>query len=47
KQYVRNYLLTLVEAGNWDKTPPGPPLPEEILSTTLERYQEAARRLFG
>ena len=47
KQYVRNHLLTLVQDGQWDKTPPGPALPEEILTNTLARYQEAARRLFG
>ena len=40
-------LLTLVNDGRWDKTPPGPKIPEEILSNTLSRYQEAARRLFG
>ncbi|MCZ6836340.1 MAG: phosphoribosylaminoimidazolesuccinocarboxamide synthase [Planctomycetota bacterium] len=47
KQYVRNYLTTIVKAGQWDKTPPGPELPEEIVTNTLKRYQEAAHRLFG
>lgn len=47
KQYVRNYLLELVESGQWDKTPPGPELPEEIVRNTLARYEEAHRRLFG
>lgn len=47
KQYVRNYLLTLVEDGQWDKTPPGPKLPEHIITQTLARYREAAKRLFG
>jgi phosphoribosylaminoimidazole-succinocarboxamide synthase len=47
KQYVRNYLLELVEAGTWDKTPPGPPLPPEIIVNTAARYEEAKRRLFG
>ena len=47
KQYVRNYLLTLVESGTWDKTPPGPPLPEELIVNSLARYQEAGRRLFA
>ena len=47
KQYVRNYLLTLVKAGEWDKTPPGPELPEEIVRNTLARYREARDRLFG
>ncbi|MEM7230390.1 MAG: phosphoribosylaminoimidazolesuccinocarboxamide synthase [Planctomycetota bacterium] len=46
KQYVRNYLLELVRAGTWDKEPPGPPLPEEIVRNTLARYREARDRLF-
>lgn len=36
KQIVRDYLLTL----DWDKTPPGPVLPDEIVSKTAERYRE-------
>ncbi len=47
KQYVRNHLLELVNAGQWDKTPPGPALPDEIVRNTLLRYQEAFQRLFG
>ena len=47
KQYVRNHLLGLVNAGKWDKTPPGPELPEEIVRNTLRRYTEARDRLFG
>ncbi len=47
KQYVRNHLLQLVERGEWDKTPPGPELPEEIIRNTLGRYTEARDRLFG
>jgi phosphoribosylaminoimidazole-succinocarboxamide synthase len=47
KQYVRNYLLRLVKAGQWNKQPPGPPLPEEIVRNTLARYVEARDRLFG
>ena len=47
KQYVRNYLLELVKAGTWDKTPPGPELPETIVTNTLARYREAGQRLFG
>ncbi len=43
KQFVRDYLETL----DWDKTPPGPRLPEEILRKTSEKYREAARRLIG
>jgi len=47
KQYVRNWLETIVSAGDWDKTPPGPEVPQDIVSNTLARYNEAAQRLFG
>ncbi len=47
KQYVRNYLLTLVSAGKWDKTPPGPELPQEVVRGTLAKYEEARDKLFG
>ncbi len=47
KQYVRDYLLTLVKARKWNKTPPGPELPEEIIRNTLQKYIEARDRLFG
>jgi len=43
KQFVRDYLETL----NWDKTPPGPELPEEIVNKTSEKYLEAYKRLAG
>jgi phosphoribosylaminoimidazole-succinocarboxamide synthase len=43
KQYVRDYLETL----EWDKTPPGPHLPEEVTQRTAEKYREALRRLTG
>jgi len=43
KQYVRDYLETL----DWDKTPPGPTLPEEIIRRTAEKYREAEHRLTG
>ncbi len=45
KQYVRNYLTTLVQAGKWDKTPPGPELPAEIVANTAALYREAVTRL--
>ena len=45
KQYVRNYLTGLVEAGKWDKTPPGPGLPPDIVANTAAKYAEALRRL--
>jgi phosphoribosylaminoimidazole-succinocarboxamide synthase len=41
KQYVRDYLDTL----DWDKTAPGPALPEDIAKKTSEMYQEALARL--
>ena len=41
KQYVRDYLETL----DWDKTPPGPELPPEVVARTAEKYREALRRL--
>lgn len=41
KQYVRDYLETL----DWDKRPPGPRLPAEVIAGTVERYREAERRL--
>jgi len=36
KQYLRNYL----ETTTWDKTPPAPPLPENIIEKTREKYLE-------
>lgn len=41
KQFVRDYLETL----DWDKTPPGPVLPEAIIKRTADKYQEVARQL--
>jgi phosphoribosylaminoimidazole-succinocarboxamide synthase len=43
KQYVRDYLEEL----DWDKTPPAPVLPEEVVRKTTERYLEAYRRITG
>ncbi len=43
KQFLRDYLSSL----DWDKTPPPPALPAEILAKTQARYQEALRRLTG
>ena len=47
KQYVRNYLEALVADGSWNKTPPGPALPDAVLDNTLSRYLEAYRSLTG
>ncbi len=43
KQFVRDYLETL----DWDKAPPAPALPEEIISRTTEKYLDAYRKLTG
>jgi len=43
KQYLRDYLLTL----DWDKTPPGPVLPRDVIENTRSRYVEALARLSG
>jgi len=43
KQYVRDYCESL----GWDKTPPGPELPEEVVDGTRRRYVEAFERLTG
>ena len=43
KQYVRDYLETL----DWDKAPPGPELPAEIIEKSQARYLEAYQRLTG
>lgn len=43
KQYVRDYLETL----DWDKNPPAPHLPEEVVRGTTERFLGAYRRITG
>jgi len=43
KQFLRDYLETL----NWDKTPPAPGLPKEIIARTTEKYLDAYRKLTG
>jgi len=43
KQFVRDYLETL----DWDKTPPAPPLPEEIVTKTSEKYLQALKMITG
>ena len=44
KQFVRDYLESVP---GWNKTPPAPPLPPEIIARTAEKYREALRRLVG
>jgi len=43
KQFVRDYLETLT----WDKTPPGPKLPEDVVAKTSAKYLEAYEKLTG
>ena len=43
KQFVRDYLETL----DWDKTPPGPRLPADVIAKTRAKYAEALDRLAG
>jgi phosphoribosylaminoimidazole-succinocarboxamide synthase len=43
KQFVRDYLETL----DWDKTPPAPSLPQDVIAKTSAKYVEAFERLTG
>lgn len=43
KQFLRDYLLSI----QWDKTPPAPELPEEVIQKTRQKYLEAYVRLVG
>lgn len=43
KQYVRDFL----EASGWNKQPPAPHLPAEVIAKTAAKYREAERRLIG
>jgi phosphoribosylaminoimidazole-succinocarboxamide synthase len=43
KQFLRDYLLSI----RWDKSPPAPRLPDEIIQKTREKYLEAYERLVG
>ena len=43
KQFVRDYLETLT----WDKTPPAPGLPAEVIARTSAKYREALEKLTG
>ena len=43
KQYVRDWL----DASGWDRTPPGPELPEDVVERTRAKYVEAYERLTG
>ncbi|TDR32171.1 phosphoribosylaminoimidazolesuccinocarboxamide synthase [Hydromonas duriensis] len=43
KQYVRDYLETL----DWNKTPPAPTLPQDVIEATAAKYREALLRITG
>jgi phosphoribosylaminoimidazole-succinocarboxamide synthase len=43
KQFIRDYLETL----DWDKTPPAPSLPQDVIAKTSAKYVEAFERLTG
>ncbi len=43
KQYLRDYLLAI----KWNKTPPAPALPEEVIRDTRQKYLEALKQLSG
>jgi phosphoribosylaminoimidazole-succinocarboxamide synthase len=43
KQYVRDYLLSI----EWDKKPPAPRLPAEVIENTKQKYEEALERVVG
>jgi len=43
KQFVRDWSATL----DWDRTPPGPPIPDEIVAATRDRYTDVYQRLTG
>jgi len=43
KQYVRDHLISI----NWNKQPPGPSLPEDIIRNTRKKYLEALSQLTG
>jgi len=44
KQFVRDYLETVP---GWNKSPPPPPLPPEVVERTAAKYREALERLTG
>jgi phosphoribosylaminoimidazole-succinocarboxamide synthase len=47
KQPVRDYLEALVERGEWQREPPAPHLPPEVVDATTQRYRRAFERLTG
>ncbi len=47
KQPVRDFLEELTRAGRWNKQPPAPDLPDDVVRATTERYREVYERLTG
>jgi len=47
KQFVRDYLQRLCDEGRWDKKPPSPSLPRDVIEATSRRYIEAYERITG
>ena len=43
KQFLRDYLLSV----EWDRKPPAPPLPRDVIEETMRKYREALRRIVG
>jgi phosphoribosylaminoimidazole-succinocarboxamide synthase len=48
KQFVRDWLEQVrINGKPWDKTPPAPRLPQEVITKTAAKYREALERLTG
>ena len=48
KQFVRDWLEAVrINSKPWDKTPPAPRLPDEVIAKTAAKYQEALTRLMA
>ena len=47
KQPVRDHLEQLVAEGRWNREPPAPDLPDDVVRSTSERYRDVFRRLTG
>jgi phosphoribosylaminoimidazole-succinocarboxamide synthase len=43
KQYLRDYLVSI----KWNKKPPAPPLPDDVVNDTRTKYLEALRLITG
>ena len=43
KQYLRDYLISI----EWDKNPPAPNLPGDVVDKTIQKYEEALAQLTG